>query len=162
MTQHSDQTHRRGHQRAQPSSRGWCRRLFRWVGLLGLTALGALPLAAQPAAVPQHWISYAQLVSNQFQAWLSDPDSETVARMHAALQEGLAKRGATVPLTVVARVWVAGNGRVERFEFASLGNPQADADLRAVLTAQSLPEPPPPDMRQPMVLELMLIAAEPI
>jgi len=40
--------------------------------------------------------------------------------------------------------------------FHSLGNAQADADLRQLLTAQPLSEPPPRDMRQPMVLQLTL------
>ena len=37
-----------------------------------------------------------------------------------------------------------------------LGDAQADADLRALMTAQPLSEPPPRDMRQPMVLQLTL------
>lgn len=155
MTQSGDHISRRARDRI----RRWRPWLSRWFGLLGfgLTVAGALPVAAQSAAVPQHWISYAQLTGNQFQAWLSDPASETVVRLHAALE------GRPEPLPgVVARVWVAADGRVERLEFASLGNALADADLRAVLTAQPLSEPPPPDMRQPMVLELTLSTAEPI
>lgn len=159
MTQHGDQIHRHAYERAK----GWRYRLSRWLGLLGLSAISALPALAQTPAVPQHWTAYAQLAGNQFQAWLSDPANDTVVRLHAALQERLANPGQTAPPpSVVARVWVGASGRVERLEFASLGNTEADADLRAALTAQPLPEPPPHDMRQPMVLELTLNPAAPI
>jgi hypothetical protein len=153
MTRQGEQIHRRAQYKAPPSRSAWRHRLCRWFGVLGLAVASVLPVAAQPAAIPQHWISYAQLTSNQFQDWLSDPTSAAVVRLHAALAEGLSK---TLALDVVARVWVAADGRVERLEFPSLGNAQADADLRTVLMSQLLPESPPPDMRQPMVLQLSL------
>ncbi|WP_132980079.1 MULTISPECIES: YbaB/EbfC family DNA-binding protein [unclassified Pigmentiphaga] len=136
-------------------------RLARLAGALGLgltTAAGG-PAAAQAPAqpVPQHWISYAQMTGNQFQAWLSDPDSQAVQRLHAWMQERMLQEGpAGPPAPLIVRVWVGQAGKVERLEFASLGQPQADEDLRALLTAQPLSEPPPPDMRQPMVLQLEL------
>ena len=113
-------------------------------------------MPAQTTA-PQHWLSYAQLASDQFQAWLSDGSSDLVVRLHA----GLEKRdtndrlmGASVP--VVTRVWISAQGRVERIEFDSLGDPQADADLKALLSGKPLSVPPPSDMRQPLVLQLRL------
>ncbi|WP_447774571.1 YbaB/EbfC family DNA-binding protein [Variovorax boronicumulans] len=144
------------------TTRGW-RRLrlaLGWLGL-GLSAVAA-PLAAsaqtQPQPqVPQHWISYANLASNQLQSSLSDPASDTVVRLHTWMQERMLKEGQPVPpAPVVVRVWVAGSGKVERVAFDSLGDAQADTDLRALLTAQPLAEPPPRDMRQPMVLQLTL------
>ena len=146
--------------RGGPFARAW-ERLLRLAGALGLgltTAAGS-PAAAQAPAqpVPQHWISYAQMTGNQFQAWLSDPDSETVQRLHAWMQERMLQEGPAVPpAPLIVRVCVGQAGKVERLEFASLGQPQADEDLRALLTAQPLSEPPPPDMRQPMVLQLEL------
>jgi len=137
---------------------GWWRRVRALAaGMLGLglAAAGAPPAQAQ-AAVPQHWISYAQLASNQFQAWLSDPENEAVVRLHESLQARMLDSGGQPPEPVVVRVWVDVDGRVYRVEFATLGDARADADLRGVLTAQPLSEPPPRDMRQPMVLRLKL------
>lgn len=127
------------------------------VGLFGMSLLGApAPQAAAQAAVPQHWISYAQLVSNQFQAWLANGENEAVVRLHTHLQQRVLNQ-ADVPYgPTIVRVWVADDGQVSRVEFDSLGDPAADADLRGILTAQPLSEPPPRDMRQPMVLRLKL------
>lgn len=141
-------------------NRGW-RRLRMALGGLGLgLSAAAAPLAASAQAqpqVPQHWISYANLASNQLQSSLSDPASDTVVRLHTWMQERMLKEGQPVPpAPVVVRVWVAGSGKVERVAFDSLGDAQADTDLRALLTAQPLAEPPPRDMRQPMVLQLTL------
>ena len=131
---------------------------FGWLGL-GL-ASATLPVAgaAQPRQqVPQHWISYATLASDQLQASLGDPANDTVVRLHASMQSRMRQDGrASSPVFVVVRVWVASSGRVERVAFESLGDAQADADLRALLTARPLAEPPPRDMRQPMVLQLTL------
>ena len=48
---------------------------------MGLALSGATAVAAQPAAVPQHWVS-AQLLGNQFQAWLGDDANPAVVRVH--------------------------------------------------------------------------------
>lgn len=129
------------------------------LGSLGLgwtAATAATPATAAATQAPQHWLSYAQLVSDQFQQWLSDGKSETVVRLHTYMQDRLLQESAAPPGPLVVRVWVAQSGRVERLEFASLGSAQADADLRSLLTSQSLAEPPPPDMRQPMILQMDL------
>ncbi|MEI2415511.1 YbaB/EbfC family DNA-binding protein [Orrella sp. JC864] len=142
---------------------GWWRRLRgALAGLLGLGLAASPPAPAQAAqaAVPQHWISYAQLASNQFQAWLSDPEDPAVVRLHERLQQRMLEENrAGLPEPVVVRVWVAASGQVERVEFNTLGDVQADADLRGVLSARPLSEPPPRDMRQPMVLRLRLDVA---
>lgn len=131
-------------------------RLLRACGLvgLGLAASGTPALAVTP--IPQHWISYANLAGNQLQSTLSDPADAVVQRLHAWMQARLLREGAPPPPPLVVRVWVAADGRVERVAFASLGDAQADADLRALLTAQPLSEAPPRDMAQPMVLQLTL------
>lgn len=138
-------------------------RMLKMVGALGVgLTVSATPVsAAQPSAasaqpIPQHWISYAQMAGNQFEAWLSDPANDTVVRLHTWMQERMLKDGQPLPPPLVVRVWVAPSGKVERVEFASLGQVQADADLRSLMMAQSLSEPPPRDMRQPMVLQLTL------
>lgn len=142
------------------AGRSW-RRLLRACGLvgLGLTAIAA-PALSQPAApqpVPQHWISYANMAGNQLQATLSDPANDTVVRLHKWMQARLLREGQPVPPPpLIVRVWVAADGKVDRVAFDPLGDLQADADLRTLLTAQPLAEPPPRDMRQPMVLQLTL------
>ena len=124
--------------------------------LLGL--LGAMaPVGAQ---VPSHWISYANLAGNQLQASLSDPANDAVVRLHGWMQERILKEGQAVPpAPLVVRLWIAADGGVSRLEFSTLGQAQADADLRAVLATEPLSEPPPRDMRQPMVLQLSLAFA---
>lgn len=135
----------------------WCRLRAMSRGLLGLGLIAAQAPPVQAQTVPQHWASYAQLASSQFQAWLSDPNNEAVVRLHEKMQGRLLNSTSSTPREpLVVRVWVAANGKVHRVEFASLGDAQADADLHGVLTAQPLSEPPPRDMRQPMALRLNL------
>ncbi|MNR77995.1 hypothetical protein D3C72_86810 [compost metagenome] len=135
-------------------------RVLKTLGMVGvgLTVSSAPVMAQTPMAqsVPQHWVSYAQMAGNQLEAWLSDPANDTVVRLHSWMQERLLKEGAPLPPPLVVKVWVAPDGKISRTDFASLGQAQADADLRTLLTTQSLSEPPPRDMRQPMVLQLSL------
>ncbi len=129
-----------------------------WLGLGLASATAPVAATAQTQQqVPQHWISYANLAGNQLQSSLSDPANDTVVRLHAWMQERMLKEGQSAPpAPVVVRVWVAPSGKVDRVAFDSLGDAQADTDLRTLLTAQPLAEPPPRDMRQPMVLQLTL------
>lgn len=139
--------------------RTWNRAL-KMMGVLGVgLTVSSAPVMVQTAmaqSVPQHWISYAQMAGNQLEAWLSDPANDTVVRLHGWMQERLLKDGQPLPPPLVVKVWVAPDGKISRTEFASLGQAQADADLRSLMMTQSLSEPPPRDMRQPMVLQLSL------
>ncbi len=142
---------------ATPYRKSWLRRARNAVaGLLGLGLLTAASTAAAQAPVPQHWIAYAQLASGQLQGWLGDQASESALRLQEWGYKQLSGSGAAVENSIVVRLWVDASGRVERAEFSSLGDAQADADLRRVLTAQPISEPPPKDMRQPMMLGLTL------
>lgn len=142
------------------------RRMFHLLGSIGLGwSAATVPVTATSAElqVPQHWLSYAQLVSKQFQTWLGDSNDETVQRLHTFMQDRLLQGEASrPPAPLVVRVWIAPNGQVERLDFASLGNAQADSDLRSVLSSHSLSEAPPVDMRQPMVLQLDLTFVTPV
>jgi len=131
-------------------SRRWLRRAALGLGLMSVAA-------ATPAGqdVPQHWVSYAQLVSHQFQAWLSDDSTAATQRLHDWLAVQGSEEG-HAPESLVVRVWVADDGRVERLEAASFGDPVIDEALLETLTARPLAEPPPKDMRQPLVLRLVL------
>ncbi|WP_413460326.1 YbaB/EbfC family DNA-binding protein [Herbaspirillum huttiense] len=137
------------------------RRALRW--LLGLLAgLGmAAELSAQAPGrgaqgVPQHWISYGEMVSNQFAQWLSDAQQEGVMELHTWLQDRVLKEGKPPLPPLVARVWISPQGMVERVELPSLGEARVDTRLRLLLSSSPLPEPPPADMRQPLVLQLSL------
>ncbi|WP_390885667.1 YbaB/EbfC family DNA-binding protein [Burkholderia territorii] len=116
-----------------------------------------VPVAAQTADVPQPWISYAQLVGRQFQAWL-EADGDPADRLHRYLEERvLNARADAPPPAIVVRAWIGANGAVTRVEFASLGSADADATLRQLLTASPLTEAPPPDMLQPLRVRLRLM-----
>lgn len=127
---------------------GWRRRLA--------AALAALSLggsaAAQMNAVPVSWRSYAGLVGQQFQAWLM-ADDDAAYRLHVFLEEHSARVSAE-PLLI--KVWIGGQGQVTRLDFPSLGSVQADEDLRHILSASPLGEPPPSGMLQPLTLRLNL------
>jgi len=135
-------------------------RVLKMMGIVGVgLTVSAAPVVVQTAmaqSVPQHWISYAQMAGNQLEAWLSDPANDAVVRLHEWMQQRLLQQGQPLPPPLVVKVWVAPDGKISRTEFASLGQAQADADLRSLMTTQSLSEPPPRDMRQPMVLQLNL------
>lgn len=130
------------------------RRIF---GLIGLGLMASSSSIAVAQGVPAHWLSYAEMVGNQIREWLSDPVDERVQRLHGWMQQRMLEDGRVIaPSSIVVRMWVAPSGSVEHVEFASLGSAQADMDLSALLTDGSLMEPPPPDMKQPMVLRLSL------
>ncbi|WP_407352064.1 TonB C-terminal domain-containing protein [Luteimonas sp. R10] len=136
-------------------ARAWARMSARRTHLLAGTALAAaLSVAQAQEAVPEHWIVYARMTGNALQAQLSEGAGDLVTRMHAWMNRQQEQSGE--PLSVVVRIWISPEGWVERSEFDNLGDAQADADLRAILSAHPLPEPPPPDMRQPLVLQLTL------
>lgn len=134
----------------------------RW--MLGLCAgvfpfLSPLPVQAQtatPSPVPQHWISYAELTGNQFAVWLSDPADEAVVQLHSMLQDRVLKEGKPPLQPLVARVWISPMGMVTRLDVPSTGDAKIDEALRKLLMTRTLPEPPPADMHQPMVLQLSL------
>lgn len=154
MAMHGDREERQGNR----SKHGWLRRLF--AGLLGAGLVaGQVPAGtahAEGAAIPQHWISYAQLVSGQFQVWLVDADDAAALRIHEYLQaRTMESTGVEAPGAFIVRVWVGQDGTVSNLVFDSLGQPAVDADLRSVLGRRLLPAPPQ-DMRQPMVLRLKL------
>ncbi|WP_309138226.1 hypothetical protein [Burkholderia pyrrocinia] len=60
------------------------------------------------------------------------------------------------PPAIVVRAWIGANGAVARVEFASPGDPDADATLRQLLTAGGPLAEPPPDMLQPLRVRMRL------
>ncbi|KGB93768.1 MULTISPECIES: hypothetical protein [Burkholderia] len=132
-----------------------------WLGAIVVASVLAAgvapaPAVAQTADVPQAWIRYGQLAGQQFQTWL-EADGDAADRLHRYLETRvLNARADAPPPAIVVRAWIGANGVVTRVEFASLGDPDADATLRQLLTAGPLTEPPPPDMLQPLRVRLRL------
>lgn len=120
-----------------------------------LTGMPGIPARAEATDVPQSWLAYAQMVEQQFQSWIeaSDPNAD---RFHQYLDARMGEAGAIhLPLsTILVRVWIAPDGQATRVLFDSLGDAQADATLRGLLTEHPLPGPPPSDMRQPLRIRL--------
>ncbi|MDQ7978498.1 YbaB/EbfC family DNA-binding protein [Paraburkholderia sp. SARCC-3016] len=114
--------------------------------------------AAQTTEVPQAWISYALVVGEQFQRSLEAYD-DTANELHAFLEDRMQHAPAdTVPAMITVRAWIGNDGSVTRVAFDSLGDAQADDDLRAVLMAHAIGVSPPADMRQPLRVRLVLEA----
>ncbi|KVL62947.1 hypothetical protein WT01_08670 [Burkholderia cepacia] len=132
-------------------SGGWRAVVVAWALVLGIA-----PAGAQTADVPQAWMRYGQLAGQQFQAWL-EADGDAADRLHRYLEMRVLNASAAAPPpAIVVRAWIGPNGAVTRVEFASLGDPDADATLRQLLTAGPLAEAPPPDMLQPLRVRLRL------
>lgn len=129
--------------------RGWRHRL---AAVLAVLSLGG---SAAAQTVPASWKSYAGLVGQQFQAWLMD-DDDVAYRLHKFLEDRTIGATDEPPGPLLIKVWIGAQGQVTRLDFPSLGSAQADGDLRQLLTASPLSEPPPPDMRQPLTLRLNL------
>ena len=137
----------------------------------GLRALGAAVLAllgfgasaqSQPvtaAQAPHTWVVYAQRVSQQLQSELEGQSPEA-QRFHAFFDQRAASAGevAQVPAILSVKVWLDAAGGIVRAEFPSLGDEQANADLRNVLLKQNAGAPPR-GMRQPVVVRLQFAAA---
>lgn len=137
------------------SGRGGIGVLRRW--LAAAMAWGVLGAATAAAAeVPAHWLAYARQAGETLQQRLAD-GSATVAELH-----GWMERSATWPQRqdpVVVKLWIDAGGAIERSEFASLGDTDADAALTTLLRSTRLARPPA-DMRQPLVLGLSLREVE--
>lgn len=134
--------------------RAWKKYLSVALGIVSLTAAPANTMAQQD--MPQSWLQFAALASRQFETQLAQEESDSVQRLHAGLVQQSASSVGGGASRLVVQVWVAGDSRVTRVRFATLGDAQLDQDLSAILTEKPLSAPPPPDMPQPIVLQLSL------
>lgn len=115
----------------------------------------AQDLSYRPAgSVPVAWGRYAELVRFRLIQGVERNDAVT-ERLHLFL-EGRGDAGSGAVEAVVVKVWVQADGTIHRVEFPSLGDIQADDDLRTVLTREAIGEAPPHDMLQPLHLQLSL------
>lgn len=132
------------------------------LGLLGLSA--ATPSASAqsldyraPNAVPVAWTRYAQLVQYRFKEWLS-ADNPVAYRFHLFLENRVVNEDAP-PDALIVKIWIAGDGKVQRLEFSPLKDKQANDDLHTILGSGSIGEAPPSDMLQPLHLRVSLSMA---
>jgi hypothetical protein len=140
----------------------WYDRPARWLQapagrrLLAGSAMMATVLAVAQAQqnAPAHWIAYARMTVEALQTRLNEGMDERISRLHEWLKARQGRR--ITPLPVVVRIWISPEGQIVRGEFESLGDREADADLRALLLSHPALEAPPADMRQPLILQLTL------
>ncbi|MBC8750773.1 MULTISPECIES: hypothetical protein [Paraburkholderia] len=126
-----------------------------------LLALVSGSLRAQSDVVtldkaPQAWVVYAQRVSQLFQTAL---ESDAAHRVHARFEQSASGATGGAPPVLRVKAWFEPDGRVSHVEFDSLGDNEADAELRQVLLAQNIGAKPPHGMAQPLVVRLMFGAA---
>lgn len=103
----------------------------------GALAQAETPLAAKP--VPQAWVAYAGLV-------------------RACIEQALAASTADVQeraeWSVVAQVWVNGQGTVSAFAIAEPGDAALARELQTRLVGLHVGAAPPPTLRLPIILRL--------
>jgi len=105
-------------------------------------------------AVPAAWKRYAELVQFRFVEWMSG-DAEAAYRFHLFMENRVID-SAEPPAALTVKTWIGDDGIVRRIDFPSLGDAQAEEDLREVLVGQDIGEAPPADMLQPLYLRLSL------
>jgi hypothetical protein len=149
---------------------GGGRILWRQRGARGLgAALGALavlltakPISAKAAPdvdgrlkatqVPAAWQDFAKRLQLRLQERLAS-DSTPALRFHDAIAKRAPDAGAAPP-SIVVRVWVMPDGKVQRIELEGL-NDDASHDLSALLIGDGVGSTPL-DMPQPLRMRLSL------
>ncbi|HEX7791453.1 MAG TPA: hypothetical protein VF467_13120 [Afipia sp.] len=108
------------------------------------------PAAEAPAA----WRAFAAELQVRLQERLA-ADDEAARRFH----EFMNQNNKSSPAFATVRAWVAQNGKLERIEFDGIDDHSVAVNLRALLAATSVSEPPP-DMLQPLRLRIGLRARD--
>jgi hypothetical protein len=150
----------------------------RKAGLLGTIGAALLALTtgawsaapAQPVSpeqAPQAWVMYAQRVSERFQSAIAS-DAQPAQAFQAFVDDRIAAEtpasgpgvaSDAIPdslSTLRIKAWFDEAGQVTRVEIEGVDDPRAEADLRALLLAQSVNEAPPRRMPQPVIVRLMV------
>ncbi|WP_422182718.1 hypothetical protein [Caulobacter sp.] len=129
--------------------------------LAALAAIvGVLPSASpaatalSPQAAPASWVAYAGLVNQTIidQLGGSDPAAVRLRNYLDQLPHPMADSRAQLPI----RVWIDGQGVINKVDFTPFAHPEPNADLRALLLGQRLAKAPPRDMLLPLRLSIGL------
>jgi hypothetical protein len=123
-------------------------------GLASITAFGQSLDYRDPAQAPPSWAQFAKLVQYRFETWIG-ADEEVANRFRTYLKQSAGKEDG-LPASLVVKAWLNPDGTVERVAFPTLNDPQANADLRTILTRGNIGEAPPPEMLQPLNLRFSL------
>lgn len=90
-------------------------------------------------AAPAAWVQYAEGVTSEVAVWLRD-DSEMSVRLRGYLNEISVASGE--PVTIELRLWIGGDGAVQRVAFSPFAHAQANSDLEAAIVGRKLAAPP--------------------
>jgi hypothetical protein len=112
--------------------------------------VGGQPISQE---VPAPWRDFARHVRNHLTQWLAD-ETVPVQRFRASMED-IARDSASRP-EVVARIWVAASGEIDRVEFDGLDDEAASTEMRSELVHGFVGMSPPADMPQPLRLKLAL------
>jgi hypothetical protein len=129
-------------------------------GLIGLGGATTAPAqSVAPSQAPAEWVRYAEAATGTISAWLEE-DGEAAAGFRNYLHQTRPADDQPTP-TLILKVWVDPDGRIDRIEFPPFAHEQANADLRMAVVGRALEAPPPPDMLLPIRLAIQLEAPQP-
>lgn len=113
-----------------------------WLGLAGVPAVAQTP--------PLHWQNYASQAGQTVHAYIQEMDSPGAEPLRTwALSR---PDQAVGPLR--AAFWIDAKGRIPKLELESVGDADIDRQLKVVLGQLVFAHAPPPDMPQPLRLQL--------
>jgi hypothetical protein len=110
--------------------------------------------AARSTEIPKAWLVYAGQAGQSLSAWLSS-DAPAALRLRSELDSTRPTADQPPPAVPVA-IWIGADGTVSRVDGPFPAHSPSETDLRALLVGHRLPSRPPPDMLQPVRLQLQL------
>lgn len=116
-----------------------------------LSLLGSCSTLSFADTPPPHWIRYATLASQQLEDRLSNTEETQVTQL-----QGWLRKSQDLHRSIVVSIWISANGQVSKLEFAPLTQASINQALHELLSSTEFTEPPPPDMPQPLRLQLGL------
>lgn len=117
-------------------------------GLLGLSWGGVQAQSVAPNLAPVEWIEYAHKVSDAVAIWLEERDGPALVVRSYLGADRTEAHAEPEPLTL--KVWIDGQGRIERLDFAPFADAEINKALSDALLGRDLAAAPPKDMIQPL------------
>lgn len=144
----------------------WRRRAARWLGIAAGTlavsaTTGVMPAPAateadskSTAVVPAIWQDFAKRLQIQIQQRLAS-DGEAALRFRDTMARLAAADASSPPPSVIVRVWVVPDGKVEHIEMEGAHGEETARDLSSLLIGSGA-DRTPEDMPQPLRMRLSL------